>query len=295
LPPRDVELRGTGRRQLVEVTLLILAGLLLAIATVNDVVEQTHVNHRLNADLRTWRAYTGHDYKNVSTEQDLYGHTTKDVVCGNTTPGPPKERIQLCLQMTGPVIHGRRAARGGWYLPRGSKTRRLPLRLLRHGDAAQFCGKAATGAAEIPKGPRRKRPVSATVAFPADAGGAAVMRGAHAGSVVAARGADDPRGRVAPLDARPAELLVRRGVHARARAAPEPVGDAARSGSHREHAAALVCDRLGRRARVRDRRDRAALALRARGHRDRARRLGDRTRADRPPRRCDRGGRGSSR
>jgi hypothetical protein len=101
----------------IETTVLLLAGLLLAIATVNDVVLQTHTNHRLVADLHTWRAYTGHDYKNLSAEQDQRNHTTLDVVCGNTTPGPPKERIQLCLQMTGPVADGRRAARGGWYLP----------------------------------------------------------------------------------------------------------------------------------------------------------------------------------
>ena len=45
-----------SRGRLIETTLLILAGLLLAIATVNDVVDQTHVNHRLIADLRTWRS-----------------------------------------------------------------------------------------------------------------------------------------------------------------------------------------------------------------------------------------------
>ena len=117
LRPRDVEARGSGQMWLLETTLLLLAGLLLAIATVNDVVLRTHTNHRLVADLRTWRAYTGHDYKNLSAEQDQRNYTTIDVVCGNTSPGPPKERVQLCLQMTGPVIHGRRAARGGWYLP----------------------------------------------------------------------------------------------------------------------------------------------------------------------------------
>jgi hypothetical protein len=117
LRPRDVETRGSGQMRLVETTVLLLAGLLLAIATVNDVVLKTHTNHRLVADLRTWRDYTGHEYKNLSAEQDLRNYTTTDVVCGNTTPGPPKERVQLCLQMTGPVIHGRRAARGGWYLP----------------------------------------------------------------------------------------------------------------------------------------------------------------------------------
>ncbi len=153
LQPRDVQSPGTGRRHLVEVTLLILVGLLLAVGTVNDLVDQTHVNYRLNADLRTWREYTGHDYKNVSTEQDLYGHTTKDVVCGNTTPGPPKERIQLCLQMTGPVLHGRRAARGGWYLP--PKVEDAPA--FRYGcfgaaTPAEFCGTAAAGAAGSPEG-----------------------------------------------------------------------------------------------------------------------------------------------
>ena len=117
LRPRDEELLGDGRRRLIETTLLLLAGLLLAIATVNDVVLQTHVNHRLVADLRTWRAYTGHDYRNLSVEQDLYGHSTREVVCGNTAPGPPKERVQLCLVITGPVSHGRRAVHGGWYLP----------------------------------------------------------------------------------------------------------------------------------------------------------------------------------
>jgi hypothetical protein len=55
--------------------------------------------------------------------------------------------------MTGPVIHGRRAARGGWYLP--PKVQDAPAS--RYGcfgtaTPAQFCGKAATGAAESPEG-----------------------------------------------------------------------------------------------------------------------------------------------
>ena len=94
-----------------------LAGLLLAIATINDVGRQTGVNRRLVADLRTWRAYTGHDYHNLAIEQDIYGHSTREVVCGNTTPGSPKERVQLCLVVTGPVSNGRRTVRSGWYLP----------------------------------------------------------------------------------------------------------------------------------------------------------------------------------
>ena len=117
LRPRSEEVRGTGRQWRVETVVLVLVALLLAVATVNDVKQQTNVNHRLIADLRTWREYTGHDYKNVSVEEDLYGHSTRDFVCGNISPGPPKERTQICLTVTGPVSEGRRAAKGGWYLP----------------------------------------------------------------------------------------------------------------------------------------------------------------------------------
>jgi hypothetical protein len=141
LRPLDVEQPGQGRTRLVETTLLLLALVLLAIATVNDVVQQTHVNHRLIADLRTWRAYTGHDYHNVSPEQDIFGHTTRDFVCGNTVPGPPKERVQICLVMTGPVVHGRRAMHAGWYLPPKSEDL-LRYRYACFGSAAQqgLCG-----------------------------------------------------------------------------------------------------------------------------------------------------------
>ena len=118
LRPRAQEREGPGGSlRLVETTLLLLAGLLLAIATVNDVVRQTGVNERLIADLSTWRHYTGHDYRNLSADQELLGIATKrDVVCGNTTPGPPKERTQICLVITGPTVAGRRHVAGGWYL-----------------------------------------------------------------------------------------------------------------------------------------------------------------------------------
>jgi hypothetical protein len=115
--PRAREPRGSGRMRLVETTVLLLVGLLLAVATVNDVVRQTHVNRRLVADLRTWRAQTGHDYHGLSVRQDIYGHSTREIVCGNTAPGGPKQRVQLCLTITGPVVHGLRTVDGGWYLP----------------------------------------------------------------------------------------------------------------------------------------------------------------------------------
>ncbi len=118
LRPRAVELPGSGRTRLIETTLLVLVGILLAVATLNDVARQAGVNHRLIADLRTWREYTGHGYHNLSIEQELLGKSTqREVVCGNTSPGAPKARTQLCLAIWGPVVAGRRAVHGGWYLP----------------------------------------------------------------------------------------------------------------------------------------------------------------------------------
>jgi hypothetical protein len=118
LAPREQERRGAGNVRLVETTLLLLAGVLLAIATVNDVVRQTHVNQRLIADLRTWRDYTGHAYHNLAIEQEITETSHhREVVCGNTSPGAPKDRTQVCLVIEGPQRSGRRPVRGGWYLP----------------------------------------------------------------------------------------------------------------------------------------------------------------------------------
>lgn len=106
------------RLRLVETTLLVLVGLLLAAATINDVVRQTHINHRLAADLRTWRAYTGHDYHNISIDQELLGlNSQREVLCANTSPGPPGARTQLCLEIWGTAVKGVRTVHGGWYLP----------------------------------------------------------------------------------------------------------------------------------------------------------------------------------
>jgi hypothetical protein len=121
--PRASEQPGHGRVWLVESTLLVLAGLLLAVATVNDVGRQVGVSHRLSADIRTWRAFTGHRYHNLDISQELLGGTAsqREVVCGNTSPGPPKTRTQLCLAIWGPVEGGVRMVHGGWYLPPGAE------------------------------------------------------------------------------------------------------------------------------------------------------------------------------
>jgi hypothetical protein len=139
LRPLEEERRGAGNVRLVETTLLVLVGLVLAIATINDVARQTGVNHRLIEDLRTWRSYTGHDYKSVGIEQELAGAKIKhDIVCGNTTPGAPKARIQICLVMGGAIGSGKRKVLGGWYLPAETEN---DLREYRYG----CFGAAATG------------------------------------------------------------------------------------------------------------------------------------------------------
>jgi hypothetical protein len=120
LAPRPQSLDDPAGRRVwrIETIVLVLAFAFLATATINDLVRQGHINHRLIADLRTWRTYTHHDYKNVEPNQQLLGPATKrDVVCGNTEPGPPKERTQICLVVTGPTVGGMRTVAGGWYLP----------------------------------------------------------------------------------------------------------------------------------------------------------------------------------
>lgn len=135
-----------GSLRLAETTILIFIGLLLAIATIDDVVQQTHVNHRLVADLHTWRVVTGHNYRNLGAEQDVKSHTTRDVVCGNVSPGGPKERTQVCLALVGPVHSGRRSVSGGYYLP----ARSIDLRRFRYGC---FGGAAETGLCGLSKPP----------------------------------------------------------------------------------------------------------------------------------------------
>jgi hypothetical protein len=115
-PARAGGRRESGDLRAVETTVLLLLALLLAVATINDVVRQTHVNERLVSDLDTWRAYTHLNYHNLFVTQD-YEHFKHEVVCGNTRPGEPRQHVQLCLVVKGPVVHGRRRVSGGWYLP----------------------------------------------------------------------------------------------------------------------------------------------------------------------------------
>ncbi|HYB23454.1 MAG TPA: hypothetical protein VED41_06640 [Solirubrobacteraceae bacterium] len=118
LRPRERELAGRGELRLIETTVLILVGLVLAVATVNDLARQVRINHRLDADLATWRHYTHHDYHNVTVDQETFGvGSEREVLCGNTSPGPPGARTQICLAIWGRVRDGMREVHGGWYTP----------------------------------------------------------------------------------------------------------------------------------------------------------------------------------
>ena len=120
--------------------MLLALGVFLLVATINDLSRQSAVNARLNADLRSWRAYTGHPYQNLLVDTQLLGPTSKrEVVCGNTSPGPPKARTQVCLLIWGPIVDGRRPVHGGWYLPPRSED----VTRLRYGcfgrDGGRYC------------------------------------------------------------------------------------------------------------------------------------------------------------
>lgn len=152
--PLEHERRGLGSLRLAETTILILFALFLAIATVNDVVGQTHVNHRLIADLLTWRTATRHDYRNLAMEQDAKTHTTHDTICGNVSPGAPGAHTQLCLTIAGPVVSGLRSVSGGYYLPAKS----IDIRRNRYacfGAPAEtgLCGRASPPAGSPPAPP----------------------------------------------------------------------------------------------------------------------------------------------
>ena len=115
LAPREHD--SAGRRTWrVETVALVLVGLLLAVAAINDISWSVNASAQLVADQSTWRHYTGRDYYNVSAGALVVGRSP-DISCANSSPGPPGERTQICLLIDGPIVHGLRTVVGGWRLP----------------------------------------------------------------------------------------------------------------------------------------------------------------------------------
>lgn len=107
--------RGIGLRR-VETVVLLLIGLLFAVATIYDLTRQVRIGDRLHADLVSWQAITGANYHNAFVELDAKHYTTRDVACGWTPATDPHKRAMTCLIFTGPVHGWHRVATGGYYL-----------------------------------------------------------------------------------------------------------------------------------------------------------------------------------
>jgi hypothetical protein len=121
LGPRREERRGRGELRFIETAVLLLVGVVLLVATVNDVHRMVNNGTRLAADLKSWTVYTAVYSHNPFIEQDIKTFSTRDVVCADEEKGKPKGKPQVCLIFTGPVSGGRRLARGGfWLVARGT-------------------------------------------------------------------------------------------------------------------------------------------------------------------------------
>lgn len=116
LAPRDEERRGRGELRLIETFVLVVIGIVLAVATIHDLGREVRIGDRLGADLLSWKRIVGAKYHNPLVEQDIKRYTTRDVVCADTEKGKPQGRVQICLIFTGPVHGEWRAAKGGYYL-----------------------------------------------------------------------------------------------------------------------------------------------------------------------------------
>ena len=116
--PRPREPRETRWQRPLELALLIVVGLVLTIATLNDVAIQVGKDNRFSADVRTWRATPATTTMNITTESGEET-ATEPVASPAPTRAPdhPTARTQLCLVLTGPVPPFPADDRGGYYIP----------------------------------------------------------------------------------------------------------------------------------------------------------------------------------
>lgn len=114
LRPRDHDSDGGGGpvRRAAELAVLVVIGLLLAAASLNDLVHQTRVVERIAVDKTTWIAYTHHTVRRLFVTPGV-GSTT-DTACA---PPAQDAAYRLCLVLTGPSGGPRRTVSGGFRLP----------------------------------------------------------------------------------------------------------------------------------------------------------------------------------
>ena len=184
-----------------------------------------------SADLRTWRAYTGHDYHNLTIEQTCSANATS-ARWSAATPAPARRKPapRSAWRSAGPSSTGGAPCTAAGTCPRTPK---------------KTCSATATAAsARPPPGCARLRRAPGKRGMNPNRPEAASRErdGRIRRHISAANAGHAPGKRASSLPAwwplaaltllaaalrlstlGPAELLVRRGVHARARPAPEPV------------------------------------------------------------------------
>jgi hypothetical protein len=117
---------GRVRLHRIETAVLLVVGLVFAVATVYDLARQVRIDDRLHADLVSWQAITGAPYRGAILEAGVRGQQTRDVVCGGAKPAAGAKHLVVCLIFEGPVKAGHRRAVGGYYLrPTGRPARRV--------------------------------------------------------------------------------------------------------------------------------------------------------------------------
>jgi hypothetical protein len=119
LGPRPQSQADPAGRDLraIETVIIVLLGLLLAAASVDDVAHQVRLNKRTSADRVTWRAYAHANIKHLDVR--TLEHGTTDFVCRSTTTvaADAAAEIRLCLMVGGPTVDNKRTVDGGYYIP----------------------------------------------------------------------------------------------------------------------------------------------------------------------------------
>lgn len=102
----DANAAGPANRdlRLLETAALIVAGVLLAVATVNDIGRAVHITQRVKADQHTYRVYM-HTRGGVATSIKKVDVTTAqrgkiDIAC---SPSPGGQLASSCLFISGPI------------------------------------------------------------------------------------------------------------------------------------------------------------------------------------------------
>lgn len=101
-----------------ETFVLVVIGIVLLVAVLYDVSYDVGNDHRMVADVRTWRQFVGQKPDTIWAKPVVLGHT-EDVSCGSVALGPATQETQVCLLLVGPVRNGVRTIAAGWQLPWG--------------------------------------------------------------------------------------------------------------------------------------------------------------------------------